>query len=280
MSSDWESPLANFFEMTNVGQLGPLDRRNEQTEAEIQQCMAEQGFEYLPFDLSEPELFGQQYIDGLRRGTIEWTAVYGFGVSTLQFTVEDAPGLVGRIRQEFPIDPNAAHVEGLSFDDQTAWMDQQAICDAAAVAAERERSSPYSLVLRELGNDYATSVFGRAESDSRYLELLDQRRACLSDLGFTYDANIGEVFETRLDPVWRLDRGSPEFVTALAEVQQEEVTTAVVYGECELLDFQLLEASAVFVEALIDAEEAFISENEGSLLALRERFESQASPNE
>lgn len=105
--------------------------QDRQVQEAIATCMAEQGFEYIPVDYSQQQISFEDEFDGLEWGSAEWSAKYGFGVSTQRFTQQQVgPDLVGYDdpfidggADSGPVDPNQAYVEGLAPAEADAYYE-------------------------------------------------------------------------------------------------------------------------------------------------------------
>lgn len=92
----------------------------------IASCMQTQGFEYIPVDNSDFFLFEEA--DGLEWGSAEWTAKYGFGITTQRFSQEElGPDLIGYddsgFQEQQDNDPNTAIVEAMSESESEAYYE-------------------------------------------------------------------------------------------------------------------------------------------------------------
>lgn len=133
----YESPLGEFLGWDQGADFDEEAAQAEwaEQEREVQEavasCMSEQGFEYVPIDSSaQTVFFEEQFGEGLEWGSGEWTAKYGFGVSTQRFSQEQVgPDLVGNnysaqsIGEEGFSDPNQEYVESLGENEQQAYFE-------------------------------------------------------------------------------------------------------------------------------------------------------------
>lgn len=131
----YTSPLGEFLGWdqgvdfdAEAAQVEFAQQEREAQEA-IASCMAAEGFEYIPIDVSAQEAFFEsQFEEDLEWGSDEWIAKYGFGVSTQRFSQSQVgPDLVGNTWNDFggedemPVDPNQAYLETLSESERMAY---------------------------------------------------------------------------------------------------------------------------------------------------------------
>lgn len=337
----YESPLgeylgwsdANFDEDAAEAEWAEQEREVQEA---IAVCMAAEGFEYIPVDVAAQQAFFEgQFEDDLEWGSEEWTAKYGFGVSTERFSQEQVgPDLVGHnysssIDNEGPPDPNQEYVESLSSDEQNAYFEAlyggeddyivpiweeegREPTEEEIEAYDREWQENYDpsgcepVAYEELYNGSAGEAdwqafdaeFGaalaeldeRMESHPDVIAYRDEVRTCVEAKGleFITDQDAYEYFEQALndaglgwqdeaDPfegidttgftdedynrVWEESQRqllSPEKLTALAEVQEHEIATAVALSECGGgWENEMVELASVRIEL----EEEFLAEN-------------------
>ncbi len=103
-------------------------QQEREAQESIASCMVAEGFEYIPVDTSAQEFTFEDQFDGLEWGSDEWTATYGFGVSTQQFSqTQVGPDLVGHTwndggpGNDQPTDPNQAYVDSLGENERNAY---------------------------------------------------------------------------------------------------------------------------------------------------------------
>jgi len=125
-----QSPLGDFLGFS-FGQDDEMNERFEEMGREAgritQQCMAEQGFEYIPEN--EAIISFNDTVDELPYFSDEWVAKYGFGISTQRFPQSMVGDLVGfdgpdffSNPQEFT-DPNEEYVSSLSPGEAEAYYE-------------------------------------------------------------------------------------------------------------------------------------------------------------
>lgn len=314
----YESPLgvflgwdqgADFDEEAAQAEWAEKDR---QVQEAVALCMSEQGFEYVPVDTSaQNAFFEDQFNEGIDWGSDEWTAKYGFGVSTQRFSQEQVgPDLVGNnyseqsFEEEGFSDPNQDYVESLGQNEQQAyyealyggddqyptpvweeegreptqeemeafdqeWQDNYVPSGCEPVASEEiynngegeqaqyeEFDAEFGEVLREMEQ--------RMDSHPDVIAFRDDIRVCVEERGLEFlteeDAyfhfeqelnTAGLGWESEGDPFEGIDTSeftdedferiwmesqsqllSPEKLEALAEVQTNEIGTAVALQEC------------------------------------------------
>lgn len=131
---EYVSPLGDFLGWTQGADFDEEAAQAEWAEKdrEVQEavaaCMTAEGFEYVPIDVSAQNAFYEQQED-LEWGSGEWTAKYGFGVSTQRFSQQKVgPDLVGYTWNdgsagEQPADPNQEYVESLADNERDAYSE-------------------------------------------------------------------------------------------------------------------------------------------------------------
>lgn len=133
----YESPLGEFLgwdqgaDFDEEAAQAEWEEQDRQVQEAIAACMSEQGFEYIPIDTAaQNAFFEEQFEDGEEWGSEEWTAKYGFGISTQRFSQEQVgPDLVGHNyvtsfgSGDGPEDPNQAYVESLGPNEQNAYYE-------------------------------------------------------------------------------------------------------------------------------------------------------------
>lgn len=186
----------------------------QQREAEelIAACMAEQGFEYTPTDNGQIVGFGDD--EGLEWGGEEWTAKYGFGVSTLHFgQSEVGPELVGHddsfmaAGEEF-VDPNQEYLDTLD---------------------EAGRDAYYAALF---GDDFQTGFDGPTEVDGAAIEDAEgffEPSGCQGEAWNDNSSDFAfyEEFDSELDQLMTDVEADPKILAKFDEVR--ECTTKAGY---------------------------------------------------
>ncbi len=226
--SDSEAAEAHFAEQQQ--------RVNEQVVA----CMAEQGFEYIPEDHGDTVIFGEEADEeGLVWGSEEWTAKYGFGISTQLPQDVVGPELLGMDDSMFMEDegehhdPNEEYINSLSEADQEAYFEalygNDPGPDIAEDMTEEEMDAAYreweenreitscqdlawesvndgdgqQAFYREFG-DEMEDMWESIQSDPRVVAAENEVSECMADKGFTYTSmnDTYEEFDELMQPFW------------------------------------------------------------------------------
>lgn len=131
----FESPIGEFLGATEANfnsedQQARFAEMERKVQEEIAACMRAEGFEYTPLDQGQQVFFeGDESPDGLEWGSADWTAKYGYGVTTQRYSqAQVGDELVGHQWDNFDdgagddfTDPNAAYVESLTPSEQEAY---------------------------------------------------------------------------------------------------------------------------------------------------------------
>lgn len=212
--------LADFY-----GYGGTPEEQQElfrQQETEIQEsirsCMAEQGFEYIPFVYD-----GGGYVD-FEFDEREWAETQGFGIST--WYNQEETSFEGE--PDFVEDPNQELIEAMSESEQAAYFealygDEQQYeptydeegneifeysgfgSGCQGIASEEvygNQDALYTEFSVELDDMYA-----KIESDPRIVDMQAGWASCMADAGYTFDNQedmwtwLGDDFQLRVDEV-------------------------------------------------------------------------------
>ncbi|MFV0523856.1 MAG: hypothetical protein ACK5RL_05090 [Acidimicrobiales bacterium] len=262
-------PIAEFLGLDDAaggdGEQRYLEEERNRQEF-IRQCMAEQGFEYVPVDPPEPSSSGTE----LDWGTREWTETYGFGLSTLMFTQESVgPDLVGvdfgTVLAE-PPDPNQEAMDQMDESERAAYQDAlygggltydesmtdeelqaEADTDPAGLGCEgRAYSEATSSNEEQFYTDFGDELddlYQRVESDPRIVEAQTEVDACVGERGLDYTSE--EEFTTAVLPELAEMGTSSESTDAfdepilsdadrekLAGIQADEIELALAVEDC------------------------------------------------
>ncbi|MEM7338973.1 MAG: hypothetical protein AAF467_10015 [Actinomycetota bacterium] len=200
----------------------------------IAQCMADQGFEYVPF---VPDTgFGFIASDGLEYGSEEWVAKYGFGITTTWFSQEEVgPNLIGNdygnFEEAFANDPNqeirsgmsdaeAEAYDGALYGDQSFFEVDETLSEEEAEAqfddfepnfeemgcqgqAYNESDGNTAAFYQEF-NDDLDVMYERMEADPRVQEVEREVAECVTGKGLEY-TDIDEVNERLFEEVSALE---------------------------------------------------------------------------
>ena len=258
----FESPIAEFLGV-DFGGFSDDDFEAEFADFErdaqlsIAACMAEQGFEYTPFDTANFSTFSDDFDD---YGSPEWIEKYALGVSTQMFSQSDlGPDLVGFDDSEFEVfdegfeDPNFAYADSLPEAERLAYeaalWGQQPDFDPNVSDEELEeffsnfeptgcQAEAYNEVgifggekVNDFYNEFGSQIdelYERAEADPRLVEARASQVACLSDAGHEFDAEsdlgeqIYEDIDGRLQAVFSGGFGADPFEGLDFESMSEE----------------------------------------------------------
>ncbi|WP_250443215.1 hypothetical protein [Actinotalea sp. C106] len=250
--SDWDS---------DEGQAQMM--RAEEIAAE---CMAEQGFEYIPQDTSGGASYSSEDLD-VEWGSAEFAEQYGYGITTDPWgTGEEEP-----VAEEEWVDPNAEYVEAMSQSEQDAYYAALYGTDPGPAEGEEEEweydwelAGCQGLAQHEVyeGGDTAdsekfaaledemTRMWEATEADPRLSEASAEWASCMADAGYPGLAAVGdaeEAFYEELNAIqeeaygqdlgedataeeWEaLDAAARE---AQSELTPREIETAVADVEC------------------------------------------------
>ena len=227
------SPIAEFLGEEAAFGFGIDDDEAAQAAFEVQErareeavaaCMKEQGFDYIPVDPPDISFFETE--DGLEYGSEEWTAKYGFGITTQWFSQDEVgPDLVGHegfVDDETYEDPNQEIVEALSQAEQDAYNEalygneDDFIVDDRTLSEEEteahfedyEPSGCYGETFAEDGmnrfytefSDEIDEMYERMQTDPRVVESEKETATCVAGKGleFTSMDDAYELFEPEL----------------------------------------------------------------------------------
>lgn len=267
---DYESPLAEY--VPGFGFSGdPEDMEAQMLDQQrlvneqVVECMAAEGFEWIPDD--ESTMFSGPSADseGLEYGSEEWVAKYGFGISTQMFPQEMVgPNLVGMDEAMFGgpgedyEDPNAEYLGTLSEAESDAFyealygadtgpeidesMSEEEIEEAFREwEANNEPTGCMNIAQEEMfgGQDFflefgdeLEDMWERLESDPRVVEANAEIAGCMADKGLSFtslqDAN---------EDIWeRVEPMQEELFGAMDEINiSEEEAEAMSQEELEAM---------------------------------------------
>lgn len=256
-----------YSPFSNSDQLGDLHKELDLLgESLVRDCMAEQGFEYIPFvsgDLSSTESLSDE----------EFIEIYGFGYSTTLFQSDDSSLAPLNDSSLAPLndDPNLAILASFSIPEREAYHNAM-YGDSGSKenidgcqAARFEASIPRLAVFEEFYSGFADAN-ERAKADPRMLKLIRGWSECMGTAGFHFndrDDMLDDLsqrvlpFDDMLDSHWeelnRLMEAAPNGdITALpADTQRALHTLPAVpeehRGSLEtLIDYELLLAKTDF----------------------------------
>lgn len=276
-SSGPVSPVAEYLGLSDLNS-GDSDSEAQfmalQTEfgEQVAACMAAEGFEYIPPNLEDLNSFDATTGDGIEYGTPEYTARYGFGVTTQRFAQSAVgPDLVGYDDapiedQAAPGDPNDEYVNSLSdaerqaydaalygdtpdfaWDESLTDAENQELADAfyadfepTGCFAEAEANGPFAQATAfydEFGEELF-ELYEEIEDDPRFAAQLSEIEACVTEQGLEYvdPSRPYERWEAQLSELEADHFSSGELDSAgrdqLAALQTEEIAIAVATDEC------------------------------------------------
>ncbi len=309
-ASDGELTIQDFIPGAIAFNEDDAEQQYLQMEREAQEsiaaCMAEQGFEYIPYVPS-------QEIGGFvgPESQEEFAELYGFGIATM--ILEDQQMDEAAMEEEMAKDPNNAIVEVMSEDEQqeyyAALHGAEPDIDYESMTEEEinefyENWIPegcWNDAYEELwggGEDMAfyeqfgplmDEIFMGVESDPRIVDLEATWSACMADQGYDfakrYDVDIyllqrledvGAISDLDIDPEGMgygyggsegpIEPGSP-MEAAIKEIADEEILIAKADLVCSA------DQDEVYREVYEEAEQRFIEEN----LAELEQFKTDHS---
>lgn len=243
-----------FDENSIADQEAQWQDQERQSQALIAECMAEQGFEYIPVDYSSQISFGG-VDEGLDYESREYAEIYGFGYFTWDLFGEEEAFEEGA--GDF-VDPNQAYVDGLSEGAQQAYYDalygeqpdfsglseeeidqmyednpemfQPQGCQGEAFEATNEFAQMQDVYLAL--EDAFEELYQRVESDPRVAAWQREWAECMSGKGHTF-ATVDEIYEAlneRWETVYNFDdyqdpweNYTEEEIAALSEEELDEL---------------------------------------------------------
>ena len=284
----WSSPLGEYLAaawglgMTSEERTQQLHDRLRQQEELVARCMAEQGFEYVPYvDLVDVDFVERRPDDR------EWVAEWGFGI------VRQALSPAADEPQEAVSNPNTERVAGYSPAQRAAWekalfgdLDAMGVGDDGVVVwdanlggcrgwATRQVDGEHDLLARPEFIPLVDALFefyGQVHWDQTSPHLAEAVRewaACMTIAGhggFRNPRALQEYLGDRLDRLGLHEiEGDPWQYRPLRALAEYEVTVALADFDCRAeIDFDARAAAAR--EA---AELEFIEAHRDQLTALR-----------
>ena len=206
-----------------------FEEQERERQQVIAECMQAQGFEYIPVDSSV--FFGFEEADGLEWGSSEWTAKYGFGITTQRFSQEElGPDLVGwdesGFEEQQENDPNAAIVEAMSESEREAyyealWGEESFVEFDESLSEEEMEEQMEDFDYEPTGcegeayaeqdsnkffeefSDELDEMWERMEADPRIAEAEQKIADCVAEKGFEYTSmeDLYERWEPELSAI-------------------------------------------------------------------------------
>lgn len=235
-----------------LGMSGDPEEQQEQwaeqeraVQAAIAECMAAEGFEYIPVDMSSSTGFSSDW-PGSDLTPREYAEQYGYGIST---TYEENLNSVP-VPEDMPEDPNMEIIEAMSPGEQeayyTALYGASPDVDPTAEEQEVEYEGPqgcYGEAYEESGQDGINAVYTefedeindlyeRLEADPRIVELEAAWVECMADAGYRFTERFEPYDEisTRMEPLYNAGMGGPVFEGDEAVASEGAVTESTDSG--------------------------------------------------
>jgi hypothetical protein len=297
-------PLDAYFERIYGGMdEGAWEDQQREVEQLMAECMADQGFEYVPVDYSSMSQPAYEEPD-VEWGTREFAEQYGYGMSTW-------PGMDEQPLPEEEVgfqDPNQAYVEAMSdterdayyvalYGDQTGpepgeedeweWDWTTAGCQGSSQHAIEEK---YGLGGEEMTalQEEMEAMWGQIQADERLTSLNARWADCMADAGYTGLASMDDAQNSLMeeqnaiyeevygngevdDADWQaLEAEVKERTAALTE---REIATAVADFDCrDSIDFEKTQ-----VEVANEHQQRFVDTHRAELEAWVESAETARS---
>jgi hypothetical protein len=289
-SSEEDSPLSAFFEEVS----GDWDSEESQKKWEEQnrkaeeltaECMAEQGFEYIPVDQSgsmtvvedEEELDPEKY-----------AAEYGYGMTNHQEMTPEQEEEMNSF-----VDPNQAYVEAMSETEMNAYytalhgesynmepdengevqeidLSQMGCMGAAQNEASGGEQELYESEDMQAFNDATTKLYEDIPKDARMTEVLSKWGDCMADAGFDHESpdKAVEHFMNASNELYSGDNPEGPDEAKLKELQELEKDTAVADLDCQ----KKVKYEDVHRTVQFDLEKRFVEENKDLLDRVRSAY--------
>jgi hypothetical protein len=249
-----KSPIAEYLGYDPEALKDPAQAQAKFAEEErvrqdaVAACMKKQGFDYIPVDPSTYTAFADSSGDGLEYGSDEWTAKYGFGISTQRWPQTSVgPDLIGYDDSQFnadnaPKDPNQDYVTSLGEAEQQAY--QKALYGEAIAATATSQLTTDDTATAEPSFQMG-GCMGEAESGTNalqtkfYQEFSDEldalyQRAQEDPRVVAFDKKVSDCVSGK-----GLEYTGQEQVMTDIEQQLEEISKSVTEPGAGLTDQQL-----------------------------------------
>ena len=269
-------PLSAYMEKIGGAQddadYQEMSRRSEEL---IAQCMADEGFEYVPVDQSGQMAVSTGSDDMPAWDSVEYATLYGYGITTY----EDMPGYTEVTTTE-STDPNQDIVAAMSDAERDAyyaalygeqvepdpdaeatpeatatWDWSTAGCQGAAQHEVYEQDQPWADPDFQALQEEMSTLWEGMVTDSRITDAETEWSSCMADAGYTFDApqDAQTSISDAANALW--GDGEPDDA-AMASLRELEIATAVADRTCTdsvgLTDVQTavqLELEQQFVDA-------------------------------
>lgn len=230
-SGEPSSPIAEFlgepdFLADEEAARESFVEQERAAEVTIAACMAEQGFEYIPRDVSEGDfIIGGDDED---YGSDEWTKKWGFGITTSWFSSDQVgPELLGyddsQFQDQIDSDPNQQILEAMtesereayeealwgadffSFDETLsdeeiqAQLDGQQFEGPGGCQGEAFDDDPFFRFYNEFGVELE-ALEDQLDADPRIVELEREITECVAERGLEYipERELWDVYQSEL----------------------------------------------------------------------------------
>lgn len=283
-----DSPLNKYMmalyggDLSEDEQIAKSERDNREREELIAQCMAEEGFDYLPaiYDGSMTFSSGDEWKPDDR----EWVAQYGYGMVNWPGKDEQQENT-----GEEWVDPNQDYVESLSDTERNAyyealhgppipedqmsedgsyeWNWETAGCYGWA-QHEMEGDNPLSSEAHKPIMDAINEFYMSMQTMPEFAEIDAAWSDCMADAGHSGFASQTEAQTSMSDELNKYYENQTEWVEndpALDELAEKEVALALVDLDCrQKLDYTKKRLAVTF-----ELEEKFIADHKAELDALK-----------
>lgn len=297
-----DSPLAEAFSGMDAfaGQSEEeMQAEYAQQEMRVQEltaeCMAEQGFEYIPVDpasyggvsFSEDEEFDPESED--------YISQYGYGITTYdEEMAEEIP------EEDIPEDPNMEIVDAMSQAEQEAyyealygpmpteeeidsdeaieWEPQGCSGEAQQAVYMGEDQNPWEDPQFQELMDAINTFYEDLENAPEFAELDAEWSSCMADAGyagFAKQRDAEESIWTDADAIWSAQGGSGEVdETAMTELREREIATALADFSCrQQTDYRQRQ-----LEVQFEKEQEFVDQWREEIDAMVAAYNQQSSP--
>jgi hypothetical protein len=281
-----ESPLSKYMSAAygDYDEATGLAQQNEQ-EALIATCMADEGFDYAPVDSAQYS--GMTDSAQEEYGTKKWVAENGYGMSQSPEQIAE-----GQEQSEEFVDPNQDYVASLSESEQAAYYEvlygvqptEEEMSEDGSFEYNWETSGCQGAASHEINGDQPSqdehkdlfdamnALYESAAASPTLVKLDAEWATCMADAGytgFTKKADAQESISTAMNKIYEESaEGGPD-EQALADLRETELTQAMVDYTCTE-DVNYTEAST---EVQFELEEQFITDHKAQLDALIADYE-------
>lgn len=278
-----DSPLSQF-----MGDGGEFDEeeyaaQDREVQELVAECMADEGFEYIPVDMTQYTTFSDDMED---MDTEEWVSQNGYGFNMSSESASE--------ESEMPEDPNQDYVESLSTNEQTAYY--EALYGPGPSDDEIEEDGSYEYNWEEAGCqgaaeyevrgdmmgdqdefgplfDAMTEMYEQARTDPGLADVNAEWASCMADAGYADFAQPEDAMNDAMEAsnaLWEESGGDTPSDEAMAEARETEIEIALADFRCkEKVDYDDRSLEVQFA-----LEEQFIEDHREELEAYRAAQES------